>query len=447
MIVRFKNVEESQLKTLLHKIPKADYDLISGVKIVITDRDFEKAKVAGFYNYNGINIDFSLLEQNPTEESVNFSEEYFKLADHLAERFIHSKEIVDSLYPGLMLGKNVLFYGRGGHGKSEMTECFFDKALELGLIQNKPFVQALGEGLTEEALFGGLEMKKFMDNGEYEYLVKNSFMNHEIVVFEEIFDAPAPILLSLKDILSSGYFRKGHQTFKIKTKMIIGLTNRSKEEFSEDDSLEALVQRFSITRKVEWEAYTKTEWKNLFNKVFGNDKKFMEKNKVKLADLANILELNNSVGAGFVSPRTAISAAQLYAFGSSLDLISDIDKDVVKKYFKENKDTVLIQEASTLLEKARNYIDSIKVVCESYVIEELEDSILGMLSGDVSEFSDKEPLTPSDIKSIEISINKLSWTRNHLMINHVPVTLEESKKELLTTIDSFENKLKKALTK
>src|SRR6478609_2359966 len=342
MVVRFKQVEEKSLRTLLHKIPAEDYNLISGVKIIITDNDFKKAAAAGFYNYNGINIDFSLLEENPSDDAVNFGSDYITLMDHVSSSFIHSKEMVDALYTGLSLQENVLFYGRGGHGKSEVTESFMNKALEMGLIKDKPFVQALGEGLTEEALFGGLEMKKFLENGEYEYLVKNSFMNHEIVVFEEIFDAPAPILLSLKDIITSGYFRKGHQTFKIKTKMIIGLTNKSKEVFSEDDSLEALVQRFPATVKVEWNSYTKTDWRNLFNKVF--DKPFLDKNKAKLSDLTNIFELNNSVGAGFVSPRTAVKAAKIYAFGGSLDMISDLDKDVVNKYFKENKDSAIIEE-------------------------------------------------------------------------------------------------------
>jgi hypothetical protein len=126
MVVRFKQVDEAFLKTLLNKIPAEDYNLISGIKIIITDNDFKKASQAGFYNYNGINVDFLLIEENPSEDSINFGPEYVKLLDHAADKFIHSKEVVDALYPGLTLGKNVLLYGRGGHGKSELTENFMD---------------------------------------------------------------------------------------------------------------------------------------------------------------------------------------------------------------------------------------------------------------------------------------------------------------------------------
>jgi hypothetical protein len=297
----------------------------------------------------------------------------------------------------------------------------------------------LGEGLTEEALFGGLEMKKFLEKGEYEYLVQNSFMNHEVVIFEEIFDAPAPILLSLKDIITSGYFRKGHQTFKIKTKMIIGLTNKSKEAFSEDDSLEALVQRFPATVKVEWDSYTKEDWRNLFNKVF--DKEFTKKHKTKLYDLTNIFELNNSIGSGFVSPRTAVKAAKIYAFGGSLDMISDLDKDIVKKYFKENKDSVVLEEYTNLINKAGDYFESIKGVCSKYLNDELEDSILGMLNGSGSDYLDKDPISDEDKRLISICSNKISWLQNHISINHAPTMLEEKKKELSKEVSSFKEKL------
>jgi hypothetical protein len=46
---------------------------------------------------------------------------------------------------------------------------------------------------------------------EFEYLVENSFMNHEYVVFEEMMDAPDFILEQLKDILSSRCLEMEHK--------------------------------------------------------------------------------------------------------------------------------------------------------------------------------------------------------------------------------------------
>jgi len=452
MIIRFKEVDEAYLKTLFYYVPKAEYDLVSGLKFPVTDAEMIKAKKAGFMPYHGVNISVDLIEENPTEEAILFGQNYMDLLDSLSSKFIHSKDVVDALYPGIVLGKNVLLYGRGGHGKSEMTEHFLEKAKELGMISSEPFVQALGEGLTEEALFGGLDMKLFLDKetgtGEYVYLVENSFMNHEVVVFEELFDAPAAILLSLKDIMTSGYFRKGKQKFKIKTKVIIGLTNKSKEDFSEDESLEAFSQRFPITKKVEWDTYSKVDFINLFEKVFDKDSTFYKDNKIKFSDLASIIELNNAVGTSFVSPRTAVQAAQLYAFGSSLDLVSDIDKDIVTKYFKANKQSEQVQASVKILEKAKAYFQVIQDSCRSVdggEGAEVEDEVLRMLGGDSTNFGVERTLDQKDIDTVKLSINKLAWLQVHLKSTPSLTEHTQERLEFFEKTSVFKKKLTKII--
>lgn len=448
MIIRFKEVDEAYLKSLFHFIPKAEYDLVSGIKFPITDSEITKAKKAGFLPYHGVNIPIELVEENPTDEAIMFGKEYIDLLNCMSEKFIHSKEVVDALYPGVVLNKNVLLFGKGGHGKSEMTELFLEKAYELGMVTEKPFVQAFGEGLTEEALFGGLEMKLLQETGEYLYLVENSFMNHEVVVLEELFDAPAQILLSMKDIMTSGYFRKGHQTFKIKTKVIIGLTNKSKEDFSEDESLEAFVQRFPITKRVEWDTYTKVDFLNLFKKVFDEKSTYYKLNKTKMNDLASIIELNNAIGTSFCSPRTAVQAAQLYAFGSSLDLISDLDKEVVTKYFKANKQSEAAAASSKITEKAIAYFTSIQNFCKSVDSgedAEVEDEVLRMLGGENVNFGVERTLSQKDIDVVKISINKLAWLQVHYQSTpSLPEHVAE-RTNLLEQVSTFKKKLTKII--
>lgn len=443
MIIRFRRADEALLKTLFPYVPKAEYELVMGMEMPVSDSVMAKANTDGFYKHHGVNIPISLIEENPSgDDEVDFGEDYIKLCQALADGFIHSKDVVDSLYPGLMLNQNVLLYGRGGHGKSEMTVAFFEKAYELGLIKERPFIQALGEGLTEEAIFGGLEMKTYMDTGKYIYLVENSFMNHEVVILEELFDAPPAILLSLKDILTSGYFRKGNQVFKIKTKMVVGLTNKSKEDFSEDESLEAFAQRFSITTKVEWESYLKTDFNNLFAKVFKKDSEYYKKHKDKFNELANIVELNNIVGSTFVSPRTAVNAAKVYAFGSSLKLISDIDQEIVVKYFKENKDTVLIEKSAKIINAADIYLAGVVDSCKS--IDSSEDSgdeILDMLSGGTTNFGLAKVLSESDNKVVKVSINRLTWLQAHLNSVNIQITKVPEKDAVLKSIEDFKVKL------
>jgi hypothetical protein len=69
----------------------------------------------------------------------------------------------------------------------------------------------MGAGMNADRLFGGLDINKFHDEGVLEYLLDNSFMNHEYVVFEEMMDAPDFILEQLKDILSSENLEMEHK--------------------------------------------------------------------------------------------------------------------------------------------------------------------------------------------------------------------------------------------
>lgn len=218
---------------------------------------------------------------------------------------------------------------------------------------------SFGDGLTEESLFGGINIKKFKDSGELEYLFKNSFLEHEIVIFEEIFDAPPQVLLALKDVLTSGHARKGNQTHRSKTKVVIGLTNKSKEDFAEDDSLEALVQRFPLTLKVEWDSYEKKDWLLLYKTVFGEE--FFEDNKGKLTSLAEIITENNRAQNTFVSPRTAVHAATLYTDGGDLKYISDIDPKIIDQYYAANKDREQTDADNKMFSMIEEYVKNNKL--------------------------------------------------------------------------------------
>jgi hypothetical protein len=121
-------------------------------------------------------------------------------------------------------------------------------------------------------------------------------------------DCRLNVLLSLKDILTSKVFRQGSQTFPIKTKLVICLTNRSKQEVSEDDSIKALMERFPLEYKMEWESYNSEDYQNLFNKILKKD----------YEEVANICQDINKSGS-FVSPRTAIHMAQVFALNSDLE--------------------------------------------------------------------------------------------------------------------------------
>lgn len=247
----------------------------------------------------------------------------------LSRKFIKTEEFADTMWIGYTTSKNIIFWGRGGHAKSEMAKEFFDSF-------NLPvFVQALGDGTGEDNLLGGIDMKLFKEEGKIEYLVENSFMAHEYVIFEELLDCPSAVLLRLKDILTSGYFRNGTQQYKIKTKFIVCLTNRSREEVAEDRSIQALMERFPLELKVEWNSYEAKDYSLMFKKVLGKD----------IPILSELIAESNKTG--FISPRTAIHCAHVYMAGGfrALNSVAGINPAVINKLMANEKK--ILEDAET----------------------------------------------------------------------------------------------------
>jgi MoxR-like ATPase/uncharacterized protein YfkK (UPF0435 family) len=172
-----------------------------------------------------------------------------KVYETLSKKFINTSGISEVFKNALSNDMNLVVYGKGGFGKSEMCDALFNVAE----LKDRVFIKSLSEATTEEDLFGGINMKKMTDEGIIEYNCHNSFANKEIVIFEEIFDANPRVLAALKDTLTSKEIRNGNQRFPIKTKIIIGLTNKTYDEVIEDDSTEALTQRFPISYKLQYE--------------------------------------------------------------------------------------------------------------------------------------------------------------------------------------------------
>lgn len=181
----------------------------------------------------------------------------------LLDDYVFMDKTFTALEVAMKTQKNLILYGPGGYGKSEYSlEYLYEKGIS-------PYVITMGKGITADRLFGGLNVKEYDKSGKIEYLVENSFMNHEYVIFEEMMDAPDYILEQLKDILSSGFFRNGSQYFKLKTKLIIGCTNKSREEFSKNNSLKALMERFPLEQEVIWDSYADIAYNTLLEKRYG----------------------------------------------------------------------------------------------------------------------------------------------------------------------------------
>lgn len=229
---------------------------------------------------------------------------YQKIKTALGKKFIHSDKVSQILSLAFAGNKNCLLWGPAGHAKSMMTE---EAVNALGLSQDC-FVQSFGEGMDESRLWGGIHYGKLeaenVEDRAIEYHAERSFLNYKVAVFEELFDAPSIVLLALKDTLTAKCLRNGAQQFPMKTQCIIALTNHDPLEISKMGAAEhALVERFPLQLKVEWEQYDGDAYTELFKKVKGNV------NKELRGRLAFIIERAISEGS-VISPRSAIHAIE-----------------------------------------------------------------------------------------------------------------------------------------
>ena len=298
----------------------------------------------------------------------------------VGDKFVFMDKTVNILNVGYSTCKNVILYGPGGHGKSEITLDFLKaKGIE-------PFIQTMGTGMTTDRLFGGLDIPTFETTGKIEYLVENSFMNHEYVIFEELFDAPDFILEQLKDILSSGVFRNGTQIFPINTKFIICCTNRTRDEFSKNMSLKALMERFPLELNVIWDNYTEISYNKLLESKFGVDNV-----DPVIPYILQEYAKNNIV----ISPRVAVTAYQVYdqCGPESLSFIAEFAKkpsliaEAIKKFeatmkFRELSSgiTHMIETLNTLPLGSREDEKTYKEALSSLILQ-LKD-IKGLTVGD-----------------------------------------------------------------
>jgi energy-coupling factor transporter ATP-binding protein EcfA2 len=220
----------------------------------------------------------------------------------LAADFIRHEKIARILALAVESGKNVLLWGPGGHGKSEMVEL----ALAQVAAESDIYVQSFGEGMDEATLWGGLDFRALETEKVLQYFPEDSFLAKPYAVFEEIFDAPANVLLALKDTLTSKTLRKGSQQFPMATKTIVAITNKDPDEISDmGPAAHALIERFPLQLCVDWDSYESSDYNELFKKV-GPRLPGADLNGTQRV-LAEIIAKAGEEG-DIISPRTAIHA-------------------------------------------------------------------------------------------------------------------------------------------
>lgn len=213
------------------------------------------------------------------------------------KNFVKSEEVEKILNLGRITQKGVLLYGPAGHGKSEIVRQFILHHFK----KEDMFIQSFGEGMSEDRLYGGLDFNKFNEEGILEFFPENSFLDKKAVIFEEIFDAPPVVLLSLKDTLTSKQLNNGNQVFPMNTEFLVAVTNKNPDEIAElGDAYAALIERFPLQYEVKWDTYRRKDYEELFVTVRPGANKDVIELLAEITESASEKEI--------ISPRKAVHA-------------------------------------------------------------------------------------------------------------------------------------------
>lgn len=271
-----------------------------------------------------------------------------RIVNILSNKFIYVEPVAEILASAIYSGQNVILFGPGGHGKSEMVE---EVLLGLGLwnrtdaSKSETLIQSFGEGLTEDALWGGIDFTKLNSatKPEMSFHVENSFLNYPVAVFEELFDAPPFCLLPLKHTIQAGFLGKNGRNFPMKTELIIACTNKNPEDIAEmGETYKALLERFVLRQEVMWKSYNSGDYEKLINKHTGLRMEATERS-VLCSLMADCQDAGHTI-----SPRTAMKAVDIL-IGSAKSRGS---KDVVISDLASLKHVVGFQQMAMRFEES-----------------------------------------------------------------------------------------------
>ncbi|RMD51106.1 hypothetical protein D6827_02795 [Candidatus Parcubacteria bacterium] len=216
------------------------------------------------------------------------------------KNYIFMEKVKQAIDIAIENEKNLLLYGPPGHGKSEFVYDYLKS-----ITDQEPFVVQMAKDMNEAEVFGGIDFRRLnsSEDPDLRYKLGDSFLNHEYVIFEELLDAPASTLLSLKDTITRRMFARGDVQFPMKTKVIIAITNKDPKDISAlGDEYHAIIERFHLVLRVAWQEYTARNFEQMIKKL--GDKHNNSSTICRIAEKA-INEGN------FISPRSIVIANSL----------------------------------------------------------------------------------------------------------------------------------------
>ena len=153
----------------------------------------------------------------------------------LKESFVGKDEIIDLLGICLVAGENLFLLGPPGTAKSAVVQELAKR------LDGRVFDYLLTRFTEPNELFGPFDIRRLRE-GELVTNTEGMLPEAALVFLDELFNANSAILNSLLTVLNERVFRRGRETRRLPTLMVVGASNR----LPEDEALGALFDRFLV---------------------------------------------------------------------------------------------------------------------------------------------------------------------------------------------------------
>lgn len=211
----------------------------------VTEKDIEKL-VEEVKNGTELVIeaDVSINGEESKEETFDVPKLVIKFKNHLDEvkkYFVERDKEFEQIKYALLIKEHILLKGKPGTAKSRIGKYSF------GYIgSSKTFAIQLSKFMSEEYLFGAININKMRNEGKVEHIVKDSVVDSEFAFIDEVFDGNDALLRSLLEVLNERTFTRHSQKVDCKLHSAILTSNYVRE----DEVTEAFLDRILFKSEV-----------------------------------------------------------------------------------------------------------------------------------------------------------------------------------------------------
>lgn len=213
---------------------------------------------------------------------MNLKETLLEIKSEFADYFKEREAEINGSLLAVLSGENLLFLGPPGTAKTQLAKNIC-QSIEGGNFFN----YLLTSFSTPEEIFGPLSLKA-LEEDEFRRRIDGCLPTAHVALLDEIFKASSAILNSLLTILNERKYHNGREIVDVPLLSVFGASNELPEE---DESLEALYDRFLFRYRL---AYIQDD-ENFRSLLFRTPEDFTPEVQVSVSEIEKLRKSANSL--------------------------------------------------------------------------------------------------------------------------------------------------------